>query len=84
METTEAHLQKLRDEAEETYDILFDTKTVNSFIDAFTGLNNIFNSFLKGLGGGMQDFVYFGSLLTNIFSNQIAGGIDNTIQKIET
>ena len=83
MESTEAHLQKMRTEAEKTYDILFDTKTVNSFIDAFTWLNSVFNSFLKGLGGGMNDFVYFGSLLTNIFSNQLADGIDNAIQKIE-
>lgn len=83
MESTEAHLQKMRTEAEETYDILFDTKTVNSFIDAFTGLNNVLNSFLKGLGGGINDFVYFGSLLTNLFSNQLANGIDNAIQKIE-
>ena len=80
MESTEAHLQQMRTEAEKTYDILFDTKTVNSFIDAFTGLNSVFNTFLKGLGGGMNDFVYFGSLLTNIFSKQLATGINNTIQ----
>jgi len=72
----------MRTEAEKTYDILFDTKTVNSFIDAFTGLNSVFNTFLKGLGGGMNDFVYFGSLLTNIFNKQIAGGIENSIQKL--
>ena len=81
MESTEAHLQKMRTEAERTYEILFDTKTVNNFIDAFTGLNGVLNTFLKSLGGGMNDFVYFGSLLTNIFNKQIAGGIENTIQK---
>lgn len=81
MESTEAHLQKMRTEAEKTYDILFDTKTVNSFIDALTGLNGVLNTFLKGLGGGMNDFIYFGSLLSNIFNKQIAGGLDNVIQK---
>ena len=81
MESTEAHLQKMRDEAERTYEILFDTNTVNSFIDVFTDLNEVFNVFLKGLGGGMNDFIYFGSVLSNIFNKQIAGGIDNAIQK---
>ena len=83
MESTEAHLQKMRTEAEETYKTLFDVDTVNSFIDVFTGLNSLLNAFLKGLGGGMNDFAYFGALITQIFNKQIAGGIDNFINKLE-
>ena len=82
MESVTAHLQQMRTEAEKTYDILFDTDTVNGFIDTFTGLNSVLNTFLKGLGGGANDFVNFGALLSNIFNKQIAHGINNTIQRI--
>ena len=83
MESTEAHLKKLSTEAEKTYDILFNQDTVNGFADALTGLLGIFNNLLAGLGGGVHDFVYFGSIITNIFKNQIANGINNTIENIE-
>ena len=83
MESTKAHLEQLATEAERTYDILFNQETVNGFTDALTGLLNIFNDFLAGLGGGVNDFVYFGSVITNIFSKQIAGGINNAINNIE-
>ena len=84
MESVEAHLQKMKTEAEETYKTLFDVDTVNSFIDVFTDLNSLLNVFLKGLGGGMNDFVYLGTLITQILNKQIAGGLDNFIQKFET
>ena len=83
MESTKAHLEQLATEAERTYDILFNQETVNGFADALTGLLNIFNDFLAGLGGGANDFVYFGSIITNIFSKQIASGINNAINNIE-
>ena len=84
MESVEAHLQKMGTAAEETYDILFDTKAVNSMADAVTGLIQVFNIFLKGLGGGLNDFTYFGSILMNIFNKQIGGAIERQIQNIQT
>ena len=79
MESTAAHLKQLSTEAERTYDILFDQDTVNGFADALTGLLSIFNNLLAGLGGGTNDFIYFGSIVTNVFKKQIAEGINNTI-----
>lgn len=84
MESVAAHLQKMGTAAEETYDILFDTKAVNSMADAVTGLIQVFNTFLKGLGGGLNDFTYFGSVLMNIFNKQIGGAIERQIQNIQT
>lgn len=84
MESVEAHLQKMSTAAEETYDILFDTKAVNSMTDAVTGLIQVFNTFLKGLGGGLNDFTYFGSVLMNVFNKQIGGAIERQIQNIQT
>ena len=84
MESVEAHLQKMRTEAEETYKILFDTDTVNTFIDAITGLNSVLNTFLKGLGGGMNDFLFIGSMITQLLNKQIGSGINNMINNLET
>ena len=84
MESVEAHLQKMKTEAEETYKTLFDTDTVNTFIDAITGLNSVLNTFLKGLGGGMNDFLFIGSTITQLLNKQIGGGINNMINNLET
>ena len=83
MESTEAHLKKLSTEAEKTYDILFDTESVNSMTDAVTGLLDIFNNFLAGIGGGTQALATFGVMFTNLFKNQIASGINTAITNTE-
>ena len=83
MESTEAHLKKLSTEAEKTYDILFDTESVNSMTDAVTGLLDIFNNFLAGIGGGTQALATFGVMFTNLFKNQIASGINTAITNMQ-
>ena len=75
LESTAAHLQQLRTEAEKTYDILFDQDTVNGFTDVLKGTLGIFNNFIEGLGGGTNAFIYFGSVVGRIFSKQITEGI---------
>ena len=83
MESTAAHLQQLSTEAERTYDILFDQKTVNGFTDALTGLLGVFNDLLAGLGGGIRDFTFFGSTVANIFNKQIGSAIERQIENFE-
>ena len=83
MESTAAHLQQLSTEAEKTYDILFDQKTVNGFTDALTGLLGVFNDLLAGLGGGIKDFTFFGSTVANIFNKQIGNAIERQIENFE-
>lgn len=75
LESLEAHMQQLGTEAERTYDILFDENTVKGFVDSLGDALNTFNDFISGLGGGKNAFIYFGSLITNIFNKQIAHAI---------
>ena len=83
MESTEAHLQKLRTEAERTYDVLFDQDSVNSFADTLTSMLSVFNNFLEGIGGGTSAVVFFGSTFANIFNKQIGSAIERQIENIE-
>jgi len=83
MQSTAAHLQKLKTEAERTYNTLFDMDVVNGFSDSLTGLLGVFNNFLEGLGGGTNAVLFFGSTLANVFSEQIGRGIETQIENIE-
>ena len=80
MESTVAHLQKLRTETERTYDILFDQNAVNGMSDAMTGLLNIFNEWMAGVGGGLSSLTVLASGLANIFNKQIGASISTMIQ----
>lgn len=75
MESTEAHLQQLRTEAEKTYKILFDDTAIKTMTKSLTGLLNLFNNFLSGLGGGLSSLSFLGLGAANIFSSQISEGI---------
>ena len=75
LESTQAHLQQLGAQAEKTYDILFDTDTVNGFIKVLDGSLKSFNNFINSLGGGAKVFTYFGSVAVGVFSKQIAESI---------
>lgn len=83
MDSTRAHLQQLTTETEKTYDILFDTDSVNNMADAATGLMGILNSGLTGLGGGLQTLIALATNLANIFSKQIGAGINNVVQNLQ-
>ena len=76
MESTKAHLQQLSTEAEKTYDILFDTDSVNSMADAITGLVSILNGYLASFGGGLKSITGVALTLANVMSNQIGGELD--------
>lgn len=80
MESTVAHLRKLRTETERTYDILFDQDAVNGMSDAMTGLLSIFNEWMAGVGGGLRSLTVLASGLANIFSKQIGASISTMIQ----
>lgn len=84
MESTEAHLQKLRTESQKTYDILFNQDTVNGFADALTGALGIFNNFIDAVGGGGKAFTALGAIATNVFSQQIGNQLSNLIINRQT
>ena len=83
MESTEAHLQQVRTELQRTYDTLIDNGGINEVLDVFTGAIDIFNDFIEGIGGGTEALIYFGSMVGNIFSKQIAGGINTAIENFK-
>jgi hypothetical protein len=63
MESTEAHLQKLKTSAEELYTTLFNAEDINKVVDLLTGLVNSIDAVVKGLGGGaglLRNFVAIG------------------------
>lgn len=84
MESTAAHLQQLSTEAEKTYGLIFDTDTINDTADAFTGFLSLFNNYLTGLGGGINSLVNMGSVVANVFSNQIGKAINNSLINLES
>lgn len=83
MESTVAHLQQLSTEAERTYSILFNTDTINDFVDAGTGALSIFNNFLESLGGGMDTFTMLGTIGANVFNKQIGEAIEKQIVNMQ-
>ena len=80
LDSVDAHLQKLSAEAEKTYATLFDEDAIKSFADAATGALSVLNSYLTGLGGGLNSIATIGLQATNIFSKQIASGIEQGIE----
>ena len=83
METTKAHLQQLTTEAERTYAILFDKKTVDGFYDSTQGLLDELNDWLEGLGGGFNAIINLASQLGIIFRKQIADSLVRNINNIK-
>ena len=75
MESTEAHLQQLRTEAERTYKTLFDDTAVKAMTGALTNLLGVFNNLLAGVGGGLNSLGFLGFGAANIFSNQIGSAV---------
>ncbi len=71
MESFEAHLQKLKTEAERTYDILFDADSAKDFIDIVTAGFTKINDVLENMGGGLNTFINLLSQVGTIFSKQI-------------
>lgn len=72
LDSVEAHLNKLSAAWEGLYDSIFDENSIKVVADALTGLINITNTFVTGLGGGLNSLIYGASLLGEVFSNQVA------------
>ena len=83
MESTEAHLQRLKTEAEETYNTLFDTDAINSTVDAFTNLLSVLNTFLGSFGGGMQTINSLIAISAQLFHNQIGKALETFTENKE-
>ena len=83
LDSIEAHLNKLTAASEKLYSDIFDEESIKTFADALTSLLGIADNLVQGLGGGLNSFVYFGSILSNVFNVQIGGAINRQIINME-
>ena len=84
LDSIEAHLQKLDTAWEGLYKTIFDEDALKSIADALTKLINLANTFVTGLGGGLNSIMYIAMSLANVFSNNIAQElirVDTNMQK---
>ena len=83
MESTAAHLQTLKAAIENIFDSFLNTDSINTVVDTITGLANGVASFVDSVGGGGQILESLGAIGVNVFSQQIAKGINTTITNFE-
>lgn len=79
MESTAAHIQKLKTEWEDLYDSVLDTDTINNILDGLTNVLKLFTNFIDSIGGGGNALLLLGSTFTKVFHNQIGKEIGNLI-----
>ena len=79
-ESVEAHLQKLSTEAEKTYSLLFDEDALKSFASLATKLLATLNSYITGLGGGLNALGTIAFKTMGVFSNQIGGLVQQRLE----
>ena len=84
MESTAAHIQKLKTEWEDFYDSLLDTKDINKLIDSLTNILKLFTNFIDSIGGGRNALLLFGSTAIKIFNKQIGNEIGNFIINMQS
>ena len=82
LQSTEAHLAKMRASFEDLYDSLLDNDSINAVTDAIGFLVNRVTDLVDGLGGGTGVLLNLGSVATRIFSKQIAQSLTTTITNI--
>lgn len=75
LDSIEAHLNKLDAAWEGLYKNLFDEDVLKGLTDALTNIINLANTFVTGLGGGLNSIIYLALTVGNMFSNQIAEGL---------
>lgn len=85
MESTAAHIQKLKTEWEDLYDSLIDTDDINTIIDGATKIIDKFTSLIDIIGGGKTVLMGIIALLGQIpgissaISNQFGGIISKSL-----
>ena len=85
MESTAAHLNALKASVEDAFDSFMNKDSldsVNSLIDALADGETAIAGFIDSLGGGMNILSSLGSLGVTVFSKQIAGSIQTTINNL--
>ena len=75
MDSLKAHFQQLETETQNLYDNLLDENAIKSFTDLLTGALKTINTYIKGLGTGLNPLLTLGANAAALFSNQIGGAL---------
>lgn len=79
MESTQAHLDKMRASFEGLYDALLDPEAINGTTDAISLVVKQITNVVEGFNGGIGVLNVLGSTALRVFSQQIGGGIATAI-----
>ena len=83
MDSVSAHLTQLKASIQGVQDSLINTDSIKKFADSGSQILGFVENFVDSLGGGIGVLNTFGSIATNIFSVQIAKGINGWINNIQ-
>lgn len=83
LDSVEAHLEQLSAEAEKMYSSLLDEDAIKSFSDLLIGALKTINTYLTGLGGGLNGLATLGANAATLFSKQIAGAVNRGLENRE-
>ena len=71
LDSIEAHLQQLDTAWEGLYKNIFDEDALKALADALTKIINLANTFVTGLGGGLNSIMFMVMSLANMFSTDL-------------
>lgn len=83
-ERTSAHIQNMRTSFEDLYDSILDTDSINTVVDLIGNAASGMATFVDSIGGGGNALLGLGSIAMNVFSKQIASGINTTITNFQS
>ena len=83
-ERTSAHIQNMRTSFEDLYDSILDTDSINTVVDLIGNAASGMATFVDSIGGGGNALLGLGSIAMNVFSKQIANGINTTITNFQS
>jgi TP901 family phage tail tape measure protein len=83
MESTRAHIEQLTASAENLFDSLIDTDSIEEVTDVLSDMANGAALFVDSIGGGIGVLRVLGSVGLTVFSNQIANGLVTTINNLQ-
>ena len=77
MESTEAHLKRLKATWQDLYDSAINDKEVHAGIDLLTDTVQVLDNFVDSFGGGIKSLAGLGAILSNVFNKQLSQSITN-------
>ena len=82
-ESMQGRINQLQATAEGVFNNFFETSDFYGMIDALTQIVDLMSQFIEAVGGGANALSGLGAIATRVFSNSIAGGINNFLNNRE-